>query len=78
MNTLRKSASALSRVLQRVVTMAEMGRAVVVAAQMRQASRSFNVGNGEFQAKQWMAPNPQAKSRSRSTGTVLATNPGTY
>ena len=54
------------------------GMPVVVAAQMRQASCSFKVGNGEFQARQWMAPNPHAKSPKRSTGTVLAAHPGAY
>ncbi|CAF9919615.1 MAG: hypothetical protein ALECFALPRED_001237 [Alectoria fallacina] len=52
------------------------GKAVVVTEQMRQASLSFEVGNGEFQAKQWIAPNAQANSPKRIAGTACVAHPG--
>ena len=45
-----------------------VGMEVVTTERMRQASRSAGVGKGKFQAKQWIAPNPEAKIVIRNKG----------
>ena len=48
---------------------ATAGKPVVTAEQIRQASFSCVVGNGEFQPREWSTPNPQANNPNNVAGT---------